>query len=296
MFTANPVNQSKDELLISAGYGLGETVVSGLITPDTFILTKEGRLKEKVLGSKDHKLILTKEGTRREKVPQSLQNSYCLGKNELAQLAKLAQLVEKHFGIPQDTEWACSKGNVYLLQARPITTLKSKPEDSPILGPEDEIIYAGKKPTFALQAAMEHFSEPMTPLDFAYFYQRYRAFYRSLSDMGLKISQEQIKLVERESGCVAVGFGQLGLSPAIVWKAPAALLKKRPEGIEGLWKPLALGGLLTAKAIIKEKDDVFYLFLDELGPAAEGKLVVQERIEKRKFALTKVCAAHLYLW
>ncbi|MDR3584983.1 MAG: PEP/pyruvate-binding domain-containing protein [Desulfosporosinus sp.] len=136
MFTANPVNQSKEELLISAGYGLGETVVSGLITPDTFILTKDGRVKEKVLGSKDHKLILTKEGTRSEKVPQSLQNSYCLGENELAQLAKLAQLVEKHFGIPQDIEWACSKRNVYLLQARPITTLKSEPEDLRILGPE----------------------------------------------------------------------------------------------------------------------------------------------------------------
>ena len=353
----------------------------------------------------------------------------------------------------------------------------------------------------------------MTPLDFAYFNQRYRAFYRSLSDMGLKIPQDQIKLVERESGCVAAGFGKLGISPAIVWKAPAALFKKRPEGIEGSWKPLAvemnewlkrmeaaarntddakklaklieqalaefgdllykrfcmlsisswitdfklkrlikkavgtknvtevkesllralpirtalqnqalikvaktaikgknkepfqrefsrflkeygdrpssgmaligtptwnertdiiyglidalvsdptllnaeenskkqqadyeatkkrveqgltsskyqkfeqlleqarneiivreessfmlekltaclrrmvlkLGGLLTAKAIIKEKDDVFYLFLDELVPAAEGKLAGQERIEKRKNALTKVCAAH----
>jgi len=55
---------------------------------------------------------------------------------------------------------------------------------------------------------------------------------------------------------------------------------------------LKLGGLLTAKAIIKEKDDVFYLLLDELSPAAEGKLAVQERIVKRKSALTKVCAAH----
>ncbi|EGW39742.1 PEP/pyruvate-binding domain-containing protein [Desulfosporosinus sp. OT] len=513
MFTANPVNQSKDEALISAGYGLGETVVSGLITPDTFILTKDGRVKEKVLGSKDHKLILTQEGTRSEKVPLSQQNSYCLGENELAQLAKLAQLVEKHFGIPQDTEWACSKGNVYLLQARPITTLQSKPEDLRILGPEDEIIYPKKKPSFVLQAAMEHFSEPLTPLDFAYFYHRYRAFYLSLQDTGLKIPKQLLRLVERESGCVAVGVGQPGVSLAIVWKAPAALLTVRSEGIEERWKPLAvemnawlkrmeaaarnaddgknlaqlieqaltefgdllcrrfrvlsmsgwisdfklnrlvkkavgkikaaevkdcllralpfrtalqnealtkvaqvvikgknkehfhrefnrfisvygdrpasglallgtptwnekpeviqglidallsdptllnaeensekqkadyeaakkrveqglslgkyhkfeqlleqarneiivreessfmlekltacirrmvlkLGGLLTAKAIIKEKDDVFYLFLDELGSAAEGKLAVQERIVKRKSALTKVCAAH----
>jgi pyruvate,water dikinase len=52
MFTANPVSGNKDEIMVSAGYGLGEAVVSGLITPDSFILTKEGNVKEKILGSK----------------------------------------------------------------------------------------------------------------------------------------------------------------------------------------------------------------------------------------------------
>lgn len=74
MFTANPVSGDKDELLISAGYGLGEAVVSGMITPDTFIMTKDGQVKEKLLGSKDKKIVLSDNGTLTETVPQTMQN------------------------------------------------------------------------------------------------------------------------------------------------------------------------------------------------------------------------------
>jgi pyruvate,water dikinase len=98
MFTVNPVNGKSDEILISAGYGLGETVVSGLITPDTFILTKAGDIKDKTLGSKEIQIILTENGTIMEAVSKSKQQSFCLGTRELTQLTNLADRVEKHYG------------------------------------------------------------------------------------------------------------------------------------------------------------------------------------------------------
>lgn len=139
MFTANPVSGNKNEILISAAYGLGESVVSGLVTPDTFVLTKDGSIKERALGSKKLSIKLMKKGTITENVPEEKQKSYCISNNELMQLTKLANLVEKHYGSPQDTEWALSQGKVYLLQARPITTDISDNEDLNILGPNDKI-------------------------------------------------------------------------------------------------------------------------------------------------------------
>ena len=85
-----------------------------------------------------------------------------------------------------DTEWALSRGKIYILQARPITTMKSYAEDSNILDPDDKIIYQGKKTPVGLQSIMEHCSEPMTPLDFALFCKSYQGFNTFLhSDMGL---------------------------------------------------------------------------------------------------------------
>lgn len=241
MFTANPVSGDKDELLISAGYGLGEAVVSGIITPDTFIMTKDGQVKEKLLGSKDKKIVLSDNGTLTETVPQTMQNQFCLGTNELVQLANLATLVEKHYGSHQDIEWASYNKNIYLLQARPITTLKSENEDLNVLNPGDEIIYKAKKPSLAIEMAMERFSEPMVPLDFACLEQRIKAFGFILGEWGLKVPE--IRLIERESGCVAIGFGKMGISPATLWKLPFALIKSQinnsPKDAKELWKPLS---------------------------------------------------------
>jgi pyruvate,water dikinase len=79
MFTANPVNGNREEILISAGYGLGETVVGGLINPDNFILTKSGGVKEKILGSKEKRIMLTAGGTVTEAVSTAKQNAFCIG-------------------------------------------------------------------------------------------------------------------------------------------------------------------------------------------------------------------------
>ncbi|MDQ7093594.1 PEP/pyruvate-binding domain-containing protein [Desulfosporosinus sp. PR] len=239
MFTANPVNGNREEVLISAGYGLGESVVSGLITPDTFILSKDGKLKERTLGSKESKIVLTKTGPVTEEVPLSQRAGYCLDLKELTRLAELAQAVERHFGAPQDTEWALCRGKIYLLQARPVTTLSGAEADLKILGPEDQIIYQGKKAPLGLQSVMEHSPYPHKPLDFASFKHFYQALNKSFCDAGLKPPKQEIEPVERASGCVAVCYQTPSLSPAVLWKMPPALIKECCKDTEKSWQALA---------------------------------------------------------
>ncbi|MBI6874872.1 pyruvate, phosphate dikinase [Clostridium aciditolerans] len=276
MFTANPVNGNSDEILISAGYGLGESVVSGLITPDSFILTKEGRVKEKTLGSKEFSIKLTEKGTITEETQQSKRKLFCLGTNELVQLANLAKLVEKYYGSPMDTEWALLEGKIYLLQARPITTITSDSEDLKILGPEDKIIYQGKKAPFGLQSVMEHSPYPHTPLDFASFSHFYQGIYTSFVDIGFKLPKDKNRPVERESGCVALSYQGMGLSPAIIWKAPSLLIKSLFKDKDALWQSFSK----EISEGIKRMDDAVKNTNDAVGAA---KLIEQAMKEYEKF-------------
>ena len=240
MFTANPVNGRRDELLISAGYGLGEAVVSGLITPDTFILSQTGTVREQILGSKEKKIMLSKDGTVTEEVPMAKRKACCLGKNELQQLTDLATAVEKHYGCPMDTEWALSQGKIYMLQARPITTELSEIEDLDILGPDDKIIFQGKKAPRGLQSAMEHCSDPLTPLDFAYVCACYQGLDHYLhNEVGFSLPKEPTRPVERESGCVAIDLKQAGFSPTMLWKVPKLLIKEYAMDLHEFWQSLS---------------------------------------------------------
>lgn len=96
MFTANPVTNDRKEIVIESIAGLGEALVQGLVTPDSFVVDKES-LEIKHNGSQDQKI---------------------------KELAKIGKAIEDHFGNPQDIEWAIDKkGKIWILQSRPITTL-----------------------------------------------------------------------------------------------------------------------------------------------------------------------------
>jgi len=236
MFTANPVNGNRDEILVSAGYGLGETVVGGLINPDSFTLTKEGHIKEKILGSKEKRMMLTEDGTVTEKVSQEMRNAYCIGSGELAQLVNLANIVEKHYGSPQDTEWALSKGKVYLLQARPITTMSASIKEWDTLNSEDKSIYTDNKSPLLLRMGMNWFAEPLTPLDFAYLRKR---------------SMGAVKVVEKENGCVSVKFAELHVFPGIICRFMRMFFQSYFKDAEDLWRTLSK----EMNAYLKRMDD-----------------------------------------
>jgi pyruvate,water dikinase len=100
VFTVDPVQRRRDRMIVEAAFGLGEQVVSGEVTPDHYVVDRDGEVKRERLASAG---VLTRD--------------------ELRELAGLGRRLEEHFGSPQDIEWAIVGGQVYLLQSRPVTTL-----------------------------------------------------------------------------------------------------------------------------------------------------------------------------
>lgn len=120
LFTRNPVTGA-DERVVEASWGLGESVVSGLVTPDRWRLTRDGRIIEAWLGEKDIEIVPDGEGTAEREVERDRAGRHCLEVPQLMALSRLAGLCEEFFGGPGDIEFAFGMGRLHLLQRRPIT-------------------------------------------------------------------------------------------------------------------------------------------------------------------------------
>lgn len=153
MFTVNPVSGDRDEVIISAAWGLGESVVSGLVTPDTIIVSKDKRAA--MTYNPADKLVMTIRtdiGTKEVPVPDLRRKEPALTAGQVMELADLGRRIERYYQMPMDIEWALEDGRLYIVQARPVTVLP--PEWNP---PEEQVIYT--KGSLA-----EHLPGPVTPL------------------------------------------------------------------------------------------------------------------------------------
>lgn len=125
MFTADPARGDRSRIVIEAAFGLGEVVVGGQVEPDTYTMTKDGpRLIDVHVGHKAFQLVRGDDG-RESRVPLAEADATrrVLADDETLTLARLGLAVERHYGVPQDVEWAEQDGHWYLVQTRPITTL-----------------------------------------------------------------------------------------------------------------------------------------------------------------------------
>ena len=130
MFTANPLNGRRDEVVINAAWGLGEAVVSGAVTPDTLTADRlTGRMLRRTIAVKQVMTVRTDSGTREQPVPLALQKKAVLTRSRAEALARLGGRIEDLYGMPMDIEWALSHGKFAILQARPITSLPEPPLD-----------------------------------------------------------------------------------------------------------------------------------------------------------------------
>lgn len=128
MFTVHPVTHRHEVVVVEACWGLGEALVSGHVTPDHYVLAKQtGAVIERKVFPKLEMLVWDPdgEGTLHLPVPAGYREVAVLTDVELAELAGLARIIEERFARPQDVEWAIGDGALYVLQARPITTLTS---------------------------------------------------------------------------------------------------------------------------------------------------------------------------
>ncbi|PIU33136.1 phosphoenolpyruvate synthase [Candidatus Shapirobacteria bacterium CG07_land_8_20_14_0_80_39_12] len=143
MFTINPVTHQKSQLIIEAVWGLGEFIVQGEVTPDTYLIDKNSLdILSKKVEKQEIQLIKVGSLTKKAKVPRRRQLKRKLTDPQIVELAKLGKKIHKHYFYPQDIEWVFYKKKFYIVQSRPVTTLKeadgekedqSKIKEKPIL-------------------------------------------------------------------------------------------------------------------------------------------------------------------
>lgn len=128
VFTADPLTGDPDRLAVNASWGLGEGIVSGLVTPDYWIIDRRsGRVLERQIGEKAQMVVLATTGsTEIVATPPDKAARPCLTPSQLSELLELAQQAEAHFGRTQDLEWAYRGGRFWLLQSRPLTVQPSE--------------------------------------------------------------------------------------------------------------------------------------------------------------------------
>jgi rifampicin phosphotransferase len=166
MFTANPSNGRRDQATISAAWGLGESVVSGSVTPDSIVVEKEsGRVISRETANKEVMTVYTEGGTVERPVPEALHRQPVLDDEAAATLTRYGATIEHHYGSPQDIEWALAGGEFFIVQSRPITAL---PE--PMADPPTDWSVPVPKGTYWRASIVEQMPDPLSPLfaDLAY--------------------------------------------------------------------------------------------------------------------------------
>ncbi len=126
-FSVHPVTQDENQIIIEAGFGLGEAIVSGSITPDSYVIDKQGfNILDINVNEQDRGLYKKSKGGNEWKELGEKGKKQVLSEKEIIELSKLIVKIENHYGFPCDIEWAKEKGKIYIVQSRPITTLSDK--------------------------------------------------------------------------------------------------------------------------------------------------------------------------
>jgi len=140
MFTLNPTNGDISKVVIEGSWGLGETVVSGSVNPDKFVVDKVmGEINERTISTKHIECVfdVEKGETVDADVDEDMQCTCCLDDQEIRELVKTAKTIESHYGRPMDIEWAIDKDfafpeNIFIVQARPETVWSQRKTESKI--------------------------------------------------------------------------------------------------------------------------------------------------------------------
>lgn len=131
-FTIDPVSGNRSKIVIEGNWGVGESIVKGIVSPDRFVVNKDTLNIETRNISEKKNYIVAKQGkTKQEAVPLDKQNEPCLTDEEVRRIAELSKKLELHYGLPQDTEWAVDldlsfPDNIFFVQARPVTFIPAQ--------------------------------------------------------------------------------------------------------------------------------------------------------------------------
>ena len=127
MFTADPVTGNRKIISIDASFGLGEALVSGLVSADLYQVKSDKVIHKKIVRKEVEIRANSSGGTVREEIEEERKTAPSLSEENALQLAKIGQRIQEHFGSPQDIEWCLAESRIFILQTRPITTLYPLP-------------------------------------------------------------------------------------------------------------------------------------------------------------------------
>jgi len=271
MFTANPSNGRRDETVISAAWGLGESVVSGAVNTDNIVVrTSDGTIVSNEIADKAVMSVYAEQRTQERPVPADQRKRPVLSEAEVAELAAYGTRIENHYGTPQDIEWARADGNFWILQARPITAL---PEPEAAM-PTDWTV---PEPTamYVRASIVEQLPDPLSPL-FADMIDG--AVTRSLQSLFRELLQEDV-IRERDVGLTTVNgyayyrYTRSGMG-RLMWKSPPAFRMLFSGGTQDRWRSYShpryrrIVSDWTARDISKLSTDELLAGVQELVDAA----------------------------
>lgn len=211
LFTVDPVSQETDRMMLNASWGLGEAIVSGRVTPDIYRYSKkQKRIVDKKLGDKDILICYGTSGIEEKNTLAEQKCRFCLTEKQALEVFRMGQKIEQHYGCPQDVEWAITKGKLYLLQSRPITTLNKTNERLPELSASQKAV---------MNNWIEHCPTPLYPLDVEPCELVDQAKSKVFHELGISIRGE---LNMDEKGILSFAPGMIRISPRIV-KTPFLL-------------------------------------------------------------------------
>jgi pyruvate,water dikinase len=159
LFTANPLTGDRGQLVINATWGLGEAIVGGQVTPDTFGVNKSTfEIESQEIATKKMMTERTESGTEERAVPVERQKEAVLDGETAVTLAKIGAQIDTHYDMPMDIEWAIADDEIFITQARPITSLPPAPlKDVTWESPTPGGIWMRRQ-------IVEHMPEPLSPL------------------------------------------------------------------------------------------------------------------------------------
>jgi len=158
LFTADPITSNRKVISIDASFGLGEALVSGLVSADSYKV-KEGEIVDKRIAAKKLAVYGRKEGgTETQQIDPDLQKTQTLTEHQILQLARIGRQIEAYFGCPQDIEWCQVDDTFYIVQSRPITTLYPIPEAND----QENRVYVSV-------GHQQMMTDPMKPLGLSFF-------------------------------------------------------------------------------------------------------------------------------
>lgn len=158
LFTADPITSNRKLLSIDASFGLGEALVSGLVSADCYKVA-EGEIVDKRIATKKMAIYGLKEGgTETQQIAPDRQKTQTLTEQQILQLARIGRQIEAYFGYPQDIEWCLVDDTFYIVQSRPITTLYPIPEAND----QENHVYVSV-------GHQQMMTDPMKPLGLSFF-------------------------------------------------------------------------------------------------------------------------------